>query len=116
MAPTQRVLKFTRSDDSSKYVLVNVTFKGPKPLDIKIQATEGDAEYALSRESTKHHPLGPSNASSHQSSTTRSLHYRSKTAQPPSQNGSSAWGFCSSRSLNRIFKPRPPSLMDPLYL
>lgn len=53
MAPTERVLKFTRSDDASKYVLLNVIFKGPKPLDIKIQATEGEAEYGVSSESTR---------------------------------------------------------------
>jgi hypothetical protein len=53
MAPTERVLKFDRSDDESTYVLVNVVHKGPKPLDIKVQATEGYAEYASSRESTR---------------------------------------------------------------
>ena len=53
MAPTERVLKFNRSDDESTYVLVNVIHKGPKPLDIKIQATEGYAEFASSRESTR---------------------------------------------------------------
>ena len=49
MAPKERILKFNVSDDESKYVLVNVKSRGSKPLDVKIQATEGDAEYALSR-------------------------------------------------------------------
>ncbi|CAH0040969.1 unnamed protein product [Clonostachys solani] len=46
MAPASRVLKFDRTDDESRYVLLNVTSRGSKPLDLRIEATEGDEEYA----------------------------------------------------------------------
>uniref|UniRef100_A0A8H7NLK1 Uncharacterized protein n=1 Tax=Bionectria ochroleuca TaxID=29856 RepID=A0A8H7NLK1_BIOOC len=46
MAPTSRVLKFDRTDDESRYVLLNVASRGSKPLDLRIEATEGDEEYA----------------------------------------------------------------------
>ncbi|POR34135.1 Uncharacterized protein TPAR_05641 [Tolypocladium paradoxum] len=45
MAST-RVLKFPRSDDESKCVLIQVTPAGRKPLDLKLVATEGDEPYA----------------------------------------------------------------------
>lgn len=52
MAGSTRVLKFNRSDNDSQYVLLHVVFKGPNPLDLRIQATEGDAEYAATCECT----------------------------------------------------------------
>ncbi|XP_044724586.1 DNA double-strand break repair and v(D)J recombination protein XRCC4 domain-containing protein [Hirsutella rhossiliensis] len=41
-----RVLRFPRSDKESTHVLVNVSSAGPKPLDLKLAATEGDEPYA----------------------------------------------------------------------
>ena len=73
MASAERVLKFTRSDDGSRYVLLNVVFKGPKPLDIRIQATEGEAEYAVDSEFTLTLAWSPASDDSRlQSSTARS--------------------------------------------
>jgi hypothetical protein len=52
MPGKERVLKFNRTDDNTKYILVNVKDRGPRSLDLKIEATEFDAEYALRRECT----------------------------------------------------------------
>ncbi|KAF4126428.1 DNA double-strand break repair and V(D)J recombination protein XRCC4 [Geosmithia morbida] len=49
-----RVLKFARSDDDSQYVLLYVDPNGPNPLDVKIQATEGEAEYGATCEHRSH--------------------------------------------------------------
>ncbi|KAK2605919.1 hypothetical protein QQS21_003645 [Conoideocrella luteorostrata] len=43
--PPMRVLKFSRTDHESSCVLVQVSSKGSKPLDLKIVATEGEAAY-----------------------------------------------------------------------
>lgn len=47
MAQT-RILRFARSDDKSAFVLVQVTPKGSKPLDLKLVGTEGEAPYVAS--------------------------------------------------------------------
>ncbi|RSL56019.1 hypothetical protein CEP54_009080 [Fusarium duplospermum] len=47
MAPI-RVLRFARSDDKSAFVLVQVTPKGSKPLDLELVGTEGEAPYVAS--------------------------------------------------------------------
>ncbi|KAM0427039.1 hypothetical protein ACHAPT_007937 [Fusarium lateritium] len=47
MAQT-RILRFARSDDKSTFVLVQVTPKGSKPLDLKLVGTEGEAPYVAS--------------------------------------------------------------------
>lgn len=47
MAPT-RVLRFARSDDNSAFVLLQVTPKGSRPLDLKLVGTEGEAPYVAS--------------------------------------------------------------------
>jgi hypothetical protein len=46
MTPPPQVLKFVRSDQDDQYVLVRATKKGTKSLDLKLEATEGEAEYA----------------------------------------------------------------------
>ncbi|KAG9258077.1 uncharacterized protein F5Z01DRAFT_316641 [Emericellopsis atlantica] len=46
MPHNERVLKFSRTDDEAKYILVNVKDRGPKPLDLRLEATEFEAEYA----------------------------------------------------------------------
>ena len=51
MPHNERVLKFSRTDDETKYILVNVKDRGPKSLDLRLEATEFEAEYALKRES-----------------------------------------------------------------
>lgn len=49
MAPTPtRVLRFARSDDTSSFVLLQVTPKGSRPLDLKLVGTEGEAPYVAS--------------------------------------------------------------------
>lgn len=57
MSEKERVLKFGVDDDHSRYVLVNVRSRGSKPLDVKIQATEGDAEYSVNRKNTQSIPF-----------------------------------------------------------
>ncbi|KID75862.1 uncharacterized protein G6M90_00g049330 [Metarhizium brunneum] len=47
MAPT-RILKFSQSENESSYVLVQVSSKGSKPLDLKLVGTEGEAPYVCS--------------------------------------------------------------------
>ncbi|KAF5670329.1 mitotic apparatus p62 [Fusarium heterosporum] len=47
MAPFS-VLRFPRSDDESAFVLLQVTSKGSKRLDIKLVGTEGDEPYVAS--------------------------------------------------------------------
>ncbi|KAI6779833.1 uncharacterized protein J7T54_003757 [Emericellopsis cladophorae] len=47
MPNNKRVLKFSRTDDETKYILVNVKDRGPKSLDLRLEATEFEAEYAL---------------------------------------------------------------------
>ncbi|KAG8419068.1 hypothetical protein J3459_011562 [Metarhizium acridum] len=47
MAP-KRVLKFSQSENESSYVLVQVSSKGSKPLDLKLVGTEGEAPYVCS--------------------------------------------------------------------
>ncbi|KAL9104458.1 MAG: hypothetical protein Q9163_000610 [Psora crenata] len=42
----EHVLRIPRSDSEDQYVLVNTSSNGPKPLDIKILATEGENPYA----------------------------------------------------------------------
>jgi hypothetical protein len=49
MAP-KRVLKFSQTDNESSFVLVQVSPKGSKPLDLKLVATEGEAPYVCSCE------------------------------------------------------------------
>jgi hypothetical protein len=49
MAPEARVLKIPRSDETSGYVLVNAVSRGSKPLDLKLEATEGEEEYGHAR-------------------------------------------------------------------
>ncbi|KAI5466925.1 hypothetical protein BGZ63DRAFT_11970 [Mariannaea sp. PMI_226] len=43
-----RVLRLTRSDDTSEFVLLQVTHKGSRPLDLKLVGTEGEAPYVTS--------------------------------------------------------------------
>ncbi|KAH0594246.1 hypothetical protein MHUMG1_08085 [Metarhizium humberi] len=47
MAP-KRILKFSQSENESSYVLVQVSSKGSKPLDLKLVGTEGEAPYVCS--------------------------------------------------------------------
>ncbi|KID91587.1 DNA double-strand break repair and VJ recombination XRCC4 [Metarhizium guizhouense ARSEF 977] len=47
MAPKQ-ILKFSQSENESSYVLVQVSSKGSKPLDLKLVGTEGEAPYVCS--------------------------------------------------------------------
>lgn len=56
MAQT-RILRFARSDDKSAFVLVQVTPKGSKPLDLKLVGTEGEAPYVASCKSSHSPPL-----------------------------------------------------------
>lgn len=51
MAST-RILKFSQSENESSYVLVQVSSKGSKPLDLKLVGTEGEAPYVCSCELT----------------------------------------------------------------
>ena len=44
MAAAQ-VLRVPRSDSEGDFVLVNVSSNGSKPLDLKIEATEGESPY-----------------------------------------------------------------------
>jgi hypothetical protein len=46
MGKAAKVLKFTRRDQSG-YVLVNAYSRGSKPLDLQLEATEGDEHYGL---------------------------------------------------------------------
>ncbi|KAG4285577.1 hypothetical protein FPRO06_06837 [Fusarium proliferatum] len=48
MASQARVLKFPRSDDKSSFVLLQVTLKGSKQLDLKLVGTEGEEPYVAS--------------------------------------------------------------------
>ncbi|KAF5232090.1 hypothetical protein FAUST_8892 [Fusarium austroamericanum] len=43
-----RVLRFPRSDDKAAFVLIQVTQKGSKPLDLKLVGTEGEEPYVTS--------------------------------------------------------------------
>ncbi|RGP66850.1 hypothetical protein FLONG3_8722 [Fusarium longipes] len=43
-----RVLKFPRSDDTTAFVLLQVTQKGSNPLDLKLVGTEGEEPYVAS--------------------------------------------------------------------
>ena len=47
----QHVLRIPRSDSEGDYILVNVASTGPKPLDLRILATEGESPYATTSES-----------------------------------------------------------------
>ncbi|KJK80962.1 hypothetical protein H634G_03495 [Metarhizium anisopliae BRIP 53293] len=47
MAP-KRILKFSQSENEASYVLVQVSSKGSKPLDLKLVGTEGEAPYVCS--------------------------------------------------------------------
>lgn len=47
MAPT-RILRFARTDDTSAFVLLQVTPKGSRALDLKLVGTEGEAPYTVS--------------------------------------------------------------------
>lgn len=49
MAP-KRILKFSQSENEASYVLVQVSSKGSKPLDLKLVGTEGEAPYVCSCE------------------------------------------------------------------
>ncbi|KAH7157050.1 hypothetical protein EDB81DRAFT_411415 [Dactylonectria macrodidyma] len=51
-----RILRFPRSDDESAFVLVQVTPKGSRALDLKLVGTEGEAPYNASCKSS-HCPL-----------------------------------------------------------
>ena len=44
------VLRVRRSDEDGEYVLANVSSNGPKLLDLKIRATEGENPYSASSE------------------------------------------------------------------
>jgi hypothetical protein len=44
MAPSQ-VLRFSRSDEESSFVLVQVVSTGSRPLDLRLVGTEGEAPY-----------------------------------------------------------------------
>ncbi|KAG6017023.1 hypothetical protein E4U43_002468 [Claviceps pusilla] len=48
MSPPDRVLKFSRSDQDSSFVLIHVARKGSRPLDLKLVGTEGAAPYTCS--------------------------------------------------------------------
>ncbi|SPJ87921.1 related to mitotic apparatus protein p62 [Fusarium torulosum] len=48
MAAPFRVLRFPRSDDKSAFVLLQVTSKGSKRLDLKLVGTEGEEPYVAS--------------------------------------------------------------------
>ncbi|KAF4441914.1 hypothetical protein F53441_11874 [Fusarium austroafricanum] len=56
MASQIRVLRFPRSDDNSAFVLLQVTPRGSKRLDLKLVGTEGEAPYVASCKSF-HSPL-----------------------------------------------------------
>lgn len=58
MAST-RVVKFPRSDDASSFILVQITPKGSKPLDVKLVGTEGEEPYVASCKSSHFHPSKP---------------------------------------------------------
>ncbi|KAL9126112.1 MAG: hypothetical protein Q9217_004786 [Psora testacea] len=45
----EHVLRIPRSDSEGEHVLINVSSNGPKPLDIKILATEGQKPYAITK-------------------------------------------------------------------
>ncbi|KAJ4025201.1 hypothetical protein NW752_002669 [Fusarium irregulare] len=49
MAP-MHVLRFPRNDDTTAFVLLQVTPKGSKPLDLKLVGTEGEEPYVASYE------------------------------------------------------------------
>ncbi|KAF4957364.1 hypothetical protein FSARC_11316 [Fusarium sarcochroum] len=65
MASQTRVLRFPRSDDKSAFVLLQVTPKGSKRLDLKLVGTEGEEPYVASCKSFHsppprlHRNLGP---------------------------------------------------------
>lgn len=47
----EHILKILRSDaEENEYVLVNVQSNGPKPLDLKLVATDGDVPYISTSE------------------------------------------------------------------
>lgn len=48
---SKRVLKFPVNGNESSFVLVQVSPKGSKPLDLKLVGTEGEAPYVCSCES-----------------------------------------------------------------
>lgn len=54
MAPT-RILRFARTDDTSAFVLLQVTPKGSRALDLKLVGTEGEAPYTVSCKSSPLH-------------------------------------------------------------
>ncbi|KAG8669826.1 hypothetical protein FPOAC1_009225 [Fusarium poae] len=48
MCSPMHVLRFPRSDDKTAFVLVQITQKGSKPLDLKLVGTEGEEPYVAS--------------------------------------------------------------------
>jgi hypothetical protein len=40
-----RVLRFERSDEADAFVLIQVSYNGPAPLDLTLTATEGESPY-----------------------------------------------------------------------
>ena len=46
----EHVLCIPRSDSDGEHILVNVSSSGPKPLDLKIEATEGESPYVATSE------------------------------------------------------------------
>ncbi|KHO01961.1 DNA double-strand break repair and VJ recombination XRCC4 [Metarhizium album ARSEF 1941] len=53
----RRILKFPQTDDPSSHVLVQVSPKGSKPLDLKLVGTEGRAAYVCSLRHDRVAPL-----------------------------------------------------------
>lgn len=47
---TEHILYLPRSDRDEEYVLLNVSSRGPSPLDLKLLATEGDFPYKATSE------------------------------------------------------------------
>ncbi|KAL1867185.1 hypothetical protein Plec18167_008726 [Paecilomyces lecythidis] len=43
--PAPRIVRLSRTDDPTAYVLIHVSKSGSKPLDLKLVATEGEAPY-----------------------------------------------------------------------
>ena len=46
----EHVIRLPRIDSEGEYVLVNVIANGSRPLDLRLQATEGENPYTADRE------------------------------------------------------------------
>ncbi|QPC79580.1 hypothetical protein HYE68_010332 [Fusarium pseudograminearum] len=73
MSPAMRVLRFPRSDDKAAFVLIQVTQKGSKPLDLKLVGTEGEEPYVTSLKHDKVMSLRVSNCPASESEWKRIL-------------------------------------------